>query len=135
MLRARDAGAGVHLGHLPLQNGEGIRIGVDRPHKGGVRTVLDDAVVVGHHDGVDVLDPRDGSVQVVGEYGAVRPACQEIGHIRRLGQHLGGIHQVAVQVLILHAQGEQQGGGHAQDRGGQDQEQAEGLQLMADRYG
>ena len=47
------------------------RQGVDRPHKGGVRTVLDDAVVVGHHDGVDVLDPRDGSVQVVGEVGDV----------------------------------------------------------------
>ena len=135
VLRAGDAGACVHLGQLPPQDRERIHIRVDRPHKGGVRAVPDDAVVVGHHDGVNVLDPGDGPVQVVGEHRAVRPVGQKIGHIRRLGQHLGGIHQVAVQVLILHAQGEQQGGGHAQDRGGQDQEQAEGLQLMADRYG
>ena len=135
VLRAGDAGACVHLGQLPTQDRERIHIRVDRPHKGGVRAVPDDAVVVGHHDGVNVLDPGDGPVQVVGEHRAVRPVGQKIGHIRRLGQHLGGIHQVAVQVLILHAQGEQQGGGHAQDRGGQDQEQAEGLQLMADRYG
>ena len=91
--------------------------------------------MVGYHDGVDVLDPGDGAVQIVGEHGTVRPVGQEIGHPWRLGQYLGGVHQVAVQVLILHVQGEQQGGDHAQDGGGQDQKQAEGLQLMTDRCG
>ena len=106
VLHLRHAGAGVHLGALAVQDGQGLVVRVDCPHIDRVRAVADHPLPVGHHDGVDVLNAGDGVVQILGE-GAVAAVSGEYS------QHLGGVHEIAVQGLILHTQREQQRSGHA----------------------
>ena len=106
-----------------MENRQIIQIGICSTHIRGVRAVHDGTGGIGHHDGVDVLNPGDGAVEVIGEHLAVGAAGQHIGYIGRLGQHQGGVHQIPVQVVILHAQREGQSGGHPQHGSRQNQEQ------------